>query len=177
MLAMTGLLLDRALRRLYAACAGLAGCAIVLIAVAVVVSIGSRAMGVYIPGMTETAGYGMAAAGALGLAHTAINGGHVRVDLVLSRLSEKPRHRLELVALVGTSIAVCFTAWSLYRLAATSHRFGDLSSNSDGLPLWIPQLPLAVGFIVFAISLLHLLVLALFGRPASASDPWKGPQS
>ncbi|MDP2084131.1 MAG: TRAP transporter small permease subunit [Gemmobacter sp.] len=175
MLAMTGLLLDRTLRRLYAACAGLAGLAIVVIAVAVMISIGSRAMGIYIPGMTEAAGYGMASAGALGLAHTAINGGHVRVDLVLSRLSDRPRHRLELVALVASALAICYAAWALYRLVVNSLRFGDLSSNSDGLPLWMPQFPLAVGFVVFAISLLHLVVLALTGRPANSPAPEEGP--
>ena len=43
MLAMTGLLLDRALRRLYAACAGLAGCAIVLVGTALTLGLWPRA--------------------------------------------------------------------------------------------------------------------------------------
>lgn len=161
-----GPLLDRVLRRLYAACAVLAGCAIIVIALSVCVSIVSRALGIYVPGTTEIAGYGMAAAGALGLAHTAMSGGHVRVDLVLSRLREKPRHRMELLALTVSALVVGFTAWTLYGMVATSHRFGDVSSNSDGLPLWIPQLPLAVGFVVFALSLAHLAILRLLGRAA-----------
>lgn len=176
MLTSTGLLLDRVLRRLYAACAVLAGCAIVTIALAVMVSIGSRTMGIYVPGTTEIAGYGMAAAGALGLAHTAINHGHIRVDLVLSRLRETPRQRVELAATVASAAAIGFTAWTLYRLVASSHRFGDLSSNSDGLPLWIPQFPLAFGFAMFAVSLVHLTVLSLLGRAASPPPAAEGPQ-
>lgn len=176
MLTSFGSLLDRVLCRLYAACAVLAGCAIITITLAVVVSIGSRAMGIYVPGTTEIAGYGMAAAGALGLAHTAINHGHVRVDLVLYRLREKPRHRVELVALAASTLAIGFTAWTLYRLAAASHRFGDLSSNSDGLLLWVPQFPLALGFVVFAISLAHLTVLTLLGRAGAAPGVLEGPQ-
>lgn len=174
MLTSLGSLLDRVLRRLYAACAVLAGGAIILITLSVMVSIGSRAIGIYVPGTTEIAGYGMAAAGALGLAHTAINHGHVRVDLVLSRLGERPRHRVEVVALVASTLAIGFTAWTLYRLVASSHRFGDLSSNSDGLPLWIPQFPLALGFVVFALSLAHLTVLTLLKR-AAAPDILGGP--
>lgn len=169
MLTSIGSLLDRVLRRLYATCAVLAGLAIITITFAVMVSIGSRAMGIYVPGTTEIAGYGMAAAGALGLAHTAINHGHVRVDLILSRLREKPRHRTELVALFASTIAISFTAWALYGLVESSYRFGDLSSNSDALPLWMPQLPLALGFVVFSISLAHLTVLHLLGRSTAVS--------
>jgi TRAP-type mannitol/chloroaromatic compound transport system permease small subunit len=121
-------------------------------------------MGIYVPGTTEIAGYGMAAAGALGLAHTAINSGHVRVDLILSRLGTKPRNRMEVLAVAASTIVIVVTAWAVCRMVATSLRFGDLSSNSDGLPLWMPQLPVAVGFVVFAISLAHLTVLALLGR-------------
>lgn len=176
MLTSIGSLLDRVLRRLYATCAVLAGLAIITITLAVMVSIGSRALGVYVPGTTEIAGYGMAAAGALGLSHTAINLGHVRVDLILSRLKEKPRHRTELVALVASTVAISFTAWALYRLATTSYRFGDLSSNSDSWPLWIPQLPLALGFVVFSISLAHLTVLHLIGRARADSSTQDGVQ-
>lgn len=176
MLSPLGASLDRALRRLYAACAALAGCAIVIIALAVMVSIASRAIGIYVPGTTEIAGYGMAAAGALGLGHTAINHGHVRVDLVLSRLGEKPRRRAELVALAASALAIGFAAQALGRLVAASHRFGDLSSNSDGLPLWMPQFPLAFGFAIFAVSLVHLTVLMLLGRAGPPPAPAEGPQ-
>lgn len=176
MLTTIGSLLDRVLRRLYAACAVLAGLAIITITVAVMVSIGSRAMGIYVAGTTEIAGYGMAAAGALGLSHTAINHGHVRVDLVLSRLREKPRHRIELVALIASTIAISFTAWALYGLMASSYRFGDLSSNSDALPLWLPQLPLALGFVAFSIALAHLSVLHLLGRSGAAPISHDGVQ-
>ena len=176
MLTNFGSQLDRALRRLYAACAVLAGLAIITITLAVMISIGSRALGIYVPGTTEIAGYGMAAAGALGLAHTAINHGHVRVDLVLSRLGAKPRHRTELVALVASTFAIGFTTWALYGLVASSHRFGDLSSNSDALPLWLPQFPLALGFVVFSVSLAHLTVLHLFGHSEAQSTIKTGSQ-
>jgi len=165
MLMTAGLLIDRALRWLYAACAALAACAIVTIAVSVIVSITSRAMGIYVPGTTEIAGYGMAAAGSLGLAQTAVSRGHVRVDLVLARFRSGIRSWMELAALLATLAVVVFAAWYLVRLVRVSLRFGDLSSKSDGLPLWLPQLPLAVGFVVFAVALAHMAVLELLGRP------------
>ena len=169
MAASIGALMDRALRRLYAACAALAGVAIIVITLAVMVSIASRAMGVYVPGTTEIAGYGMAAAGSLGLAHTAINHGHVRVDLILSRLRERTRHWTELVALSASTLVIGFSAWALYRMVASSYRFGDISSNSDALPLWLPQLPLVIGFVVFAVAFAHLTLLHLMGRTGTAA--------
>lgn len=167
-------LLDSALRRVYAGCAVLAGCAIIVIALATIVSIGSRAVGSYVPGTTEIAGYGMAASGALGLAHTAINHGHIRVDLVLSLLRARPRQRMEVFALIATTVAVGFAAFSLIGMVRLSQRYGDISSNSDALPLWLPQLPLAVGFILFTISLLHLTVLALVGHGAASAGAEAG---
>ena len=176
MLSSFGSLLDRVLRWLYAACAVLAGCAIVTIALAVAVSIASRALGIYVPGTTEIAGYGMAAAGSLGLASTAINHGHIRVDLVLSRLRHRPRQRVEIAAAVATTVAIGFASWALIRLVSSSHRYGDLSSNSDGLPLWLPQMPLAVGFVVFTVALLHLAVLTVLGRNPAPVPVAEGPQ-
>ena len=55
--------IDRALDRLYAACGAIAAIAIVLIAFLVATSIITRLIGVYIGGLTEGAGYAMAAAG------------------------------------------------------------------------------------------------------------------
>lgn len=176
MLTSFGSRLDRALRGVYDFCAVLAGLAIITIALAVIASIGSRTLGIYLPGTTEIAGYGMAAAGSLGLAHTAMHHGHIRVDLVLSRLRATTRNRVELLASIGATAAIGFTAWTVYRFTATSYRFGDLSSNSDGLPLWIPQAPMALGFAAFTVALAHLLVLSLLGRNTAPTAPEQGPQ-
>ncbi len=174
MITSLGATLDRTLRRLYAACAALAGVAIIVITIAVMISVVSRAMGIYVPGTTEIAGYGMAAAGSLGLAHTAINHGHVRVDLILSRLREKTRNWMELVALGASTLVIGFSAWALYGMLASSYRFGDISSNSDALPLWMPQFPLVIGFLVFAVALAHLTLLHLLGRSGTTSPGGDG---
>ena len=159
---------DRELRRLYLACATLAAVSLVVIALAVLTSVLSRLLGIYVPGTTEIAGYGMAATGALGLGQTAFSRGHIRVDLVLARLQDITRSRTEIVAHAITLGFVGFTAWHVSRMVATSHRFGDLSAGSDNLPIWIPQLPVAMGFIVFALALAHMTILGLLGQPAGS---------
>jgi TRAP-type C4-dicarboxylate transport system permease small subunit len=148
-------LLDTTLNRLYALCGALAAGAVVLIALLVATNVVTRLMGLYVGGLTEGAGYAMAAAGSLGLAWTFGTGGHIRVDLVLEKLPDDGRRRLDQFALVATAASICFAAWYLARMTWISWDYGDLSDGSDALPLWLPQLPAAFGFCVFALALVH----------------------
>ena len=154
----TAIALDRALNRLYAVCGAIAALAIVAIAVLVATSIVSRFFGIYIGGLTEGAGYAMAAAGSFGLAYTFGAGGHIRVDLVLSKLSLRARQIAELIALVLTTTAMIYLAWYMAKMVHISWKFGDLSDGSDGLPIWLPQFPAALGFFIFALALVHHLI-------------------
>src|SRR3546814_2978643 len=79
---------------------GLAAVFTVGVLVAVVMSIVTRQLGVHIGGLDAYAGYSMAAAGFLALAHTFKSGEHIRVTLILSSLPAKGRMRLDLCALV-----------------------------------------------------------------------------
>lgn len=83
-------LLTRADRALYRYCGYAAALCMILIAVLVSLSIGSRLASVYIPGLTEYSGYAMAAASFLALAYTFHEGAHIRVEILISRLP--PRH-------------------------------------------------------------------------------------
>ena len=147
--------IDRALRRLYTACGAVAAVAIALIAVLVATSITSRLLGIYIGGLNEGAGYMMAAAGSFGLAYTFKTGGHIRVDLVIGTLPARARHISEAIALALTTVAIIYLSWFMVRMVNISWKFGDLSDGSDGLPIWIPQLPAAIGFVIFAVALIH----------------------
>lgn len=146
---------DRALNRLYAICGAIAAFAIVLLAILVATSIISRLLGIYIGGLSEGAGYAMAAAGSFGLAYTFQTSGHIRVDLVLITLSDRVRSKVEFIALFLTAASITYLAWFMVRMVNISWKFGDLSGGSDGLPLWLPQLPAALGFSIFAVALVH----------------------
>ena len=156
--------LDRALNRLYLLCGVIAAGAIVIIAILVALSILSRLAGIYVGGLTEGAGYAMAAAGTFGLAYTFGAGGHIRVDLVLNLLPSRSRSITELLALAATTGVIAFLTYYFIRMVSISWKFGDLSDGSDELPLWIPQFPAAIGFSVFALALCHHLIRYLFTR-------------
>lgn len=139
------------LARLFGALAALS---VLLLALLVLISIVARLAGVYIGGLTEGAGYCMAATGSFGLAYTFLHGEHIRVDIVLNLLPTKARLRVEQLAVILSSIVAGFLAWFLCRMVSISWRIGDVSSGSDALPLWIPQLPVAIGFTIFAVVIL-----------------------
>lgn len=156
--------LDSALRRLYRFSGYLAAGAMVAIAVLVLTSIVSRMLSIYIPGLTEYSGYAMAASSFLALAYTFEEGGHIRVELVLSRLSERKRMLAEIWCLSIASITTIFLAGYLSRLVYFSWKFEEHSEGSDAILLWKPQLLVMIGSIILAICVLHHLIKCLFSN-------------
>ena len=154
----------RALDLLYDAVAALAAIAMVLLLAMVLLSIVSRQVGFNVAGIDAYAGYMMAAAGFLALAHTLKRGEHIRVTLLLGSLRGGARRGLEIWALAAaTLLALLFAAYSC-KLAWQSHAFHDISTSNDATPLWLPQLSMAIGTVVLAIAFLDELILEVTGR-------------
>jgi TRAP-type C4-dicarboxylate transport system permease small subunit len=152
------------LDRLYDAAGYLAAFFLVGTLAMVLVGIAGRLMHFHLPGTDAYAGYCMAAAGFLALAHTLKRGEHIRVTLVVERLGPPNRRRLELWALaVGALLAALF-AWFSVRLAWQSYDFNDISTGNDATPLWIPQLAMALGTLILFVALVDELVLEFRGK-------------
>ena len=154
----------RLLDFLYDASAWLAALAMIGVLVMVLVSIVSRQVGFHVPGTDAYAGYAMAAAGFLALAHTLKRNEHIRVTLLLGRLQGGGRRALEIWALTAAVLLGGLFAWFSVRLAWNSHAFNDISTGNDATPLWIPQIAMAVGTVVLFIALVDEWVLELRGQ-------------
>lgn len=163
--------LRRGLDALYDGAAALAALCMVGLLVTVVLSILGRQFSFHVPGTDAYAGYLMAAAGFLALAHTLKRGEHIRVTLLLGALHGRARRALELWALsAATLLAALFASYSV-RLVWQSRVLNDISTASDAAPLWIPQLPMAFGTVVLLVALIDELVLEVRGRRVQvASD-------
>lgn len=149
---------------LYDAAAWLAALAMIGTLAMVLLSIVSRQLGFLVPGTDAYAGYAMAAAGFLALAHTLKRNEHIRVTLLLGRLQGRARHGLEMWALsAGVLLGALFAYYSV-RLAWVSHSFNDISTGNDATPLWIPQITMAVGTVVLLVALIDEWVLQLRGK-------------
>lgn len=154
----------RALDRLYDGCAALAACFMVGLLVAVLLSILGRQLHFNIPGIDAYAGYLMAGAGFLALAHTLKRGEHIRVTLLVGRLTGAAQRGMELWALFAATLLAALGAFYSVRLAWQSWQFHDISTSNDATPLWIPQLTMALGTVVLAIAFVDELVLELRGQ-------------
>jgi TRAP-type C4-dicarboxylate transport system permease small subunit len=131
----------------------------------VLTGIAGRALHFYVPGTDAYAGYLMAGAGFLALAHTLKRGEHIHVTLLLAHVRGRARKVLELWALaVGALLSILFAVYAV-RLAWQSHEFNDVSTGHDATPLWLPQIGLAVGAALFAVALVDEFVLAARRRP------------
>jgi len=160
----------RALDALYDAAGYLAALFMVGTLAMVLLGIASRLLNWFVPGTDAYAGYCMAAAGFLALAHTFRRGEHIRVSLVLEHVGVKARRGLELWALAASSVLAGAFAYYSARLAFQSWDFNDISTGNDATPLWIPQLSMAFGSLVLAIALLDALVLEWQGKRAHAAS-------
>ena len=158
----------RVLDALYDGAAWLAALFMIALLVAVLLSIAGRELHFHVRGTDAYAGYCMAAAGFLALAHTLKRGEHIRVTLLLSALPSGARRGMELLA-HGVAVALSgLLAFYAARLAWQSRAFNDISTGNDATPLWIPQLAMAAGSVILAIAFVDEFVSQWRGRPARA---------
>ena len=149
---------------LYDAAAWAAAFFMVGILLMVLASVVGRLAGFNLRGSDAYAGYCMAAASFLALAHTLKRGEHIRVNLLLERFGGKAHDVLELVSHAGGLLFCGALAVYSVRLVWQSYTFNDISQGNDATPLWIPQIAMAAGSIVLAIAMADDFILHIRGR-------------
>jgi TRAP-type C4-dicarboxylate transport system permease small subunit len=153
----------RALDALYLA-SGLAG-ALALAAIAIIIGLQvvGRQFGATLPGADDLTAFAVAGSAMLPLAYAFRHGAHIRVDLIIGRLSGKPRFLMEALALLIATLLCAWFAWSMADLASDSFAFEDVAQGTVPWKLWVPQAMVAAGVAIFAVSLLDDLLVHLSG--------------
>jgi TRAP-type C4-dicarboxylate transport system permease small subunit len=141
----------------------LAGAFLVGIAAMTLAQIGGRTLGFAARSFDDFAGFAMAASFFLGLAWTMRCGEHIRVTLLLHHLKGRKRHVMAIIALAVSLFLCGYFAWYSVDMTWTSYQLNDVSQGLVAVPLWIPQLAMALGLVVLAIALADDLLLALRG--------------
>lgn len=154
----------RTLDLLYDAAAWLAAIAMIGVLAMVLASIVTRQLGINFQGTDAYAGYSMAAAGFLALAHTLKHNEHIRVTLLLGRLKGRALHALEMWALSAAVVLSGLFAFYAVRLSWQSHVIHDISTSNDATPLWLPQLGMAIGTVILLIAFMDEWWLEYKGR-------------
>lgn len=164
------MILRHLLDKLYNAAAYLAALFMVGILLMVLTGILGRLLQFNVPGTDAYAGYCMAAAGFLALAHTLKRGEHIRVTLVLEHVPPHARRGLELWSLAAAVLLAALFAFYSTRLAFQSWQFNDTSTANDATPLWIPQLAMAIGTVILVVALVDELILEIRGTRRSVTS-------
>ena len=151
--------------RLFEMTGWLAGLFMVGTLLAVLSSIVGRLLPAFeVHGADAYAGYCMAASAFLALATTLRRGEHIRVTLVINRLSDRAHRWLDVFCHVVALLVASTLAFYSVRLVQQSLTFNDISTGLDATPLWIPQLGMAVGTCVLALAFVVELADLLAGR-------------
>lgn len=156
------------LDRLFTWAGWLAGLFMIATLLAVLASIFGRLLAIRVPGADAYAGYCMAASAFLALAHTLRRGEHIRVTLILSHLGPRANRALEVFCHGAALLLSGALAWYSVRLAWQSWSFHDISTGLDATPLWIPQLGMAAGTLLFFLAFAQDLFDLLRGKTLRA---------
>lgn len=88
----------------------------------------------------------------LGLAPAERAGQHIRIDLFTRRLPGRARRALEVVIRLLLVVFGVVATWSAVEMTAQSIRLGRMSLSLVPVPIWIPQLSLALGMALLTLE-------------------------
>lgn len=125
----------------------------------------SRYLNIGVVWASDLAGYALVGTTFLAMAPTLRNAIHVRVSVIVANISERARPAVELWCYsFGLLLAIYATRWTVVQVLE-SHRFGDVSIGMVAFKLWVPQIPIAVGFAILALTFLEGVIAILAGKP------------
>jgi|Deesub1362A_J573_1020465.scaffolds.fasta_scaffold00178_42 TRAP-type C4-dicarboxylate transport system permease small subunit len=101
----------------------------------------------------EYSAYGMAAIVFLAAGYTLKENGHIRITLILNFLPSKVSRVVTALATSVTTIFMAYVFWYLYKMTASTLRYGSTSGTLTETPLWIPQSVMLVGAASFLLQL------------------------
>lgn len=144
-------------------------CLVVLIQVAfnlfdkISVLLFGTAIGLVLPSYAELAGYFLVGATFFALTNTLQHGVHIRVTMITQRLNTRWAQVAEgWACLIGALMSGYFTVWT-YVLVYESWLYGDLSPGMVPIPIWLPQLPMALGLTSLTICFVDLFLQVVRG--------------
>lgn len=157
--------MNKLVKNFYKFLLGLSGVAMVASFVIIILGVSAREFAWDIPGLDAYAGYAIAATLFLALPASLRHGDHIRVTMVISKLSPRMLNIFEYWCLTAASALTIYFAYYAGRLVWQSHAYHDVSAAADVTPLWIPQVLMFVGCVGLAVAFIDALISRIQGRP------------
>lgn len=148
------LVLKRVINFLYLAAGGLAAISLIAILVLILAQIIARLFNTHIPSSGDFIAYAIVWTTFLGLPYTMQARGHIRVELFISRLVGSHRRKLSFVIGLFATLMLGIFAYYVMMLLIEAFTYSDVTDGEIPMPLWLVQLPMAIGSILFTLSML-----------------------
>lgn len=127
------------------------GVLLLLCAAVVLADIVLRQLGASLGGTDEISGYVMAIATSWGMAYTLLELGHVRIDLIRSKVAAKGRAMFDLLSMTVMSATIVLIAVKCWPVLARSIKNGSTANTPLETPLVWVQTPWFAGWVWFAV--------------------------
>jgi len=106
----------------------------------------------------EYSGYLYLALVCFGFGYTFLKDGHIRITVLTSRLSTKVSSFVDVFAGVITLAVLFFILYRTVLLTFDSYQMGVVSEGVSATPIYLAQLSLPLGFVLFIIAVIAFVV-------------------
>lgn len=106
----------------------------------------------------EYSGYFYLASVFLGLGYTFRQKGHIRINILTTRLSKTKQNYFDIFAGSITFAVVSFIFYRVILMCLDAYNFDILSEGVSETPIYLTQIPMIVGSFIFAISILAFIL-------------------
>lgn len=146
-----------------------AGLIIIMVAAVALSAILRHFANFNIPHIEELSGYALVVLVFLGLSYALKTGSHIKIDIVVGRLPKRTAQVMLIISCLVTLLVITVFLYYSVETIIDSIRFNERSLTL-GAPQWIPRFFIFIGLIMFALSIIRLLVTEYRGfRGASKS--------
>src|SRR4030081_466470 len=121
----------------------------------------ARIASIPLSGADDIVAWMCAASAFFALGHTFRHGELVRVGLWLDMLGKRCPRSAELFSLAPTPAVVAYMLWAIARFVYDSWQFREVAQGLIRIPIWIPQLSLLLGVMVFFIAVIDELMAVI----------------
>lgn len=151
--------ITRFLDRTYLGMGYLCGTMFLLLALFITYQVIARKFDIIMaPGMDLMTGYTMAMASTWAFSYALRTGSHVRIDVLLPFMSPRVRWWADQAALASIVFFIGITSWKTWVMVIKSNEIGAVTNTYPLVPLWIPQVFVAIGFSMLAFTAIHMMI-------------------
>ncbi len=111
----------------------------------------------------EYSGYLYLALVCFGFGYTFMRDGHIRITFLTSKVSSKTSSLIDIFAGIATLGVLCFTFYRTLLMSFDSYHTQVVSEGVSATPLYIPQMVLPLGLLLFIVAVISYIVARIGG--------------